>query len=156
GVFVMGATTCCDGGFTGGGVGSYELGIQSFAVVHSISGRIVDAVTRLPLSGTSEPFATVRLLHCDAPGCFDVNSSGADAEGRFRFERDASGQPLEAGTYQIIASANEYHDGQPPPFPAGDGEEVNVGDVPLEPFPVRVSEIRPCGALPPEGGTCRY
>jgi 5-hydroxyisourate hydrolase-like protein (transthyretin family) len=260
GVFIMAATVCCDGGFTGGGVGTYQMTITPIAAIGSISGRVVDAATGDPLPGNTDPFASVRLLRCEEFGCFDVYNQSADNEGRFHFTNDFSGQPLEVGTYQVIAFANgyqqgqtdpfgvaegedrdvgdvplqpipaigsisgrvvdaatgdplpgntdpfasvqllrceefgcfnvsdqstdnegrfhftndfsgqplevgtyqviafanEYIQGQTDPFGVAEGEDRDVGDVPLQPFPVRISEIRPCGSLPPEGGTCSY
>jgi hypothetical protein len=156
GVFVLAATVCCDGGFVGGGVGTYEIAIARFAAIGLISGRIVDAVTAAPLPGNAEPFAFVRLLRCDDPGCFDVNQQPADPEGRFQFDRDFAGQLLEVGTYQVLAFANEYQQGQTDPFVVAEGEERDVGDVALEPFPVRISSVDPCGNVPPEGGRCQY
>lgn len=76
----------------------------------------------------------------------------ADTEGRFQFNRDFSGQPLEVGTYQVVAFANQYQQGQTDPFGVAEGEDRDVGDVPLQPFPVQFSNIVPCENLPPEGG----
>ncbi len=156
GVFILAATLCCDGGFVGGGVGTYEMTVARFAAIGLISGRIVDAVTAAPLPGNTEPFGFVRLLRCTDPGCSDVNQQPADPEGRFQFDRDFAGQLLEAGTYQVLAFANEYQQGQTDPFAVAEGEERDVGDVPLEPFPVRVTSVDPCGNVPPEGGRCQY
>lgn len=156
GIVVLAATVCCDSSFIGGGVGSYELAVAQIAEISSISGRIVDAVTAQPLPGNTEPFAFVRLLRCDDAGCNDVNSQPADGEGRFRFEQDFSGQPLEVGTFQVLATADEYQQGQTDPFAVAKGEDHDVGDVRLEPFPVRISTVEPCGNIPPEGGRCRY
>jgi len=42
------------------------------------------------------------------------------------------------------------------PFDVGEGEHVDIGDIPLAPPPISVSEIRPCEELLPQGGTCHY
>lgn len=156
GVFILAATVCYDGGFLGGGVGTYQMTITPFAAIRSISGRVIDALTGDPLPGNTDPFTFVRLLRCGEFGCSDVNGLPADSEGRFLFNRDFTGQPLEVGTFQVIAFANEYQPGQTDPLEVAEGEDRDLGDVPLQPFPVRFSEIRPCGDLPPEGGTCSY
>ena len=59
----------------------------------------MDALTGEPLPGNEPPFAFADLLRCEDDLCFVVNSQSADDEGRFRFERDFEGQPLEVGTY---------------------------------------------------------
>jgi hypothetical protein len=156
GVFILAATTCCDSGFFGGGVGTYQMTLTPMVTIRSISGRVVNAVTGDLLPGDTDPFAFVRLLRCGEFGCFDMNSPPADSEGRFRFVNDFGGQPLDVGTYQVVAFANEYQQGQTDPLVVADGEDRDVGDIPLQPFPVLISEIQPCGDLPPKGGTCSY
>lgn len=156
GVFILGVTFCCDSGFFGGGVGTYQLTITPSAAIGSISGRVIDTVIGDPLPGDTDPFTFVELRRCEDVGCFGVSSQSADAEGRFQFNRDSSGQPLEVGTYQVVAFANQYQQGQTDPFGVAEGEDRDVGDVPLQPFPVQFSNIVPCENLPPEGGRCRY
>ncbi|MGH8593038.1 MAG: hypothetical protein ACREV3_04045 [Gammaproteobacteria bacterium] len=155
GLFVLGVTRCCDGSFSEGGFGSYRLTIAPFAVIGSIGGQVLDAVTGDALPGDTDPFAFVELRRCDAFGCFFINGVSADSVGRYLFSVDSSGQPLEVGTYQIAAFANEYQPGQSEPFDVGEGEDRTV-DIALELFPLQASEIRPCGSLPPEGGSCAY
>jgi hypothetical protein len=156
GIFILAATSFPDFGFLGGGVGTYQMTITQPAIIGSISGRVVDAVTGDPLPGDTDPFTFVDLLRCENFGCFSVNSQPADSEGRFQFNRDFSGQPLEVGTYQVLAFANQYQQGQTDPFGVAEGEDRDVGDVPLQPFPVQFSNIVPCENLPPEGGRCQY
>jgi hypothetical protein len=156
GVFILAATAYPDFGFLGGGVGNYEITVAPFLAIGSISGRIVDALSGSPLPGDTEPFAFVRLLRCEEDGCFDVSQLPADQEGRFLFDRDFSGQPLEVGTYQVVAFANQYFEAQTDPFAVGENEERDIGDIPLEPFPVQLSNISPCGNIPAKGGTCKY
>jgi hypothetical protein len=156
GIFILAATVCCDSSFTGGGVGTYQLTVTPSAAIGSISGRVVDAITGDPLLGDTDPFAFVQLLRCEDVGCFGVNAQPADTEGRFQLNRDLSGQPLEVGTYQVVAFANQYQQGQTDPFGVAEGEDRHVGDIPLQPFPVQFSNIVPCENLPPEGGRCRY
>jgi hypothetical protein len=156
GVLILGATSCCDGSFLGGGVGTYQLSVSYFVPVRSIGGRIVDAVTAEPLAGNTEAFGFVRLLRCESFGCSDINSQSAGSDGRFLFTRDAGGQFLAPGTYQIIATANEYEAGQTDQFEVFGGDDRDLGNVALQPFPVRFSDITPCTDVPAQGGKCRY
>ncbi len=55
-----------------------------------------------------------------------------------------------------VATAEQYQQGQTTPFAVAEGDDLDRGDFPLNSFPVRFSEIRPCGNLPPEGGECLY
>lgn len=155
GILVLGVSRCCDGSFSEGGFGSYRLTIAPFAALGSISGQVLDAVTEDPLPGDSDPFAFVELRRCEAFGCFFINGVSADGAGRYQFSVDFSGQPLEVGTYQIGACANEYQPGESDPFDVGENEDRTM-DIALVPFPLQSSEIRPCGSLPPEGGSCAY
>lgn len=155
GILVLGVTRCCDGSFSEGGFGSYRLTIAPFAVIGSIGGQVLDAMTGDPLPGDTDPFTFVELRRCEAFGCFGINGVSADSAGRYQFSVDSSGQPLEVGTYQIAAFANQYQQGQSDLFDVGEGEDRTV-DIALEPFPLQGSEVRPCGSLPPEGGSCAY
>lgn len=155
GLFVLGVTRCCDGSFSEGGFGSYRLTIAPFVGIGSIGGQVLDAATGDPLPGDTDPFAFIELRRCEAFGCFGINGVSADGAGRYQFSVDSSGQPLGVGTYQIAAFANEYQPGQSDPFDVGEGEGRTV-DIALDPFPLQGSEIRSCGSLPPEGGSCAY
>ena len=155
GIFVLGATAYPDFGLTGGGNGSYELTIAPIPLIGSIKGRITDIFGN-PLRGDVEPFAFIRLLQCGNEfGCIDVNAQAADSEGRFLFENDMNGAPLQAGNYQLIVTGNQYREAQSEQFAVGEAEHHDVGDFILESFAVRFSEIQPC-PLPADGGTCSF
>ena len=157
GIFVLAATSFPDFDFIGGGVGTYQLSLTPAA--GGIRGRVVDADTGEPLPGDNSPFAFVSLRRCDASGCFDVAGQNADSEGRFQFFLDDfnTGGALETGTYLIIASADAYRAFKTAPFAFEEGEDLNVGDIPLESVAIiQFTDIQSCGDLPPEGGLCRY
>ena len=155
GVFILGATTCCDSDFVGGGNGSYQLTIATIPVIGSISGRITNAGSGAPLPGDMEPFAFVRLLQCDDFGCFDVNSQATDSEGRFRFESDTNGASLHPGNYLVVGSADQYQVRQTEQFTVGEAEDYDIGDIALLSFPVRFSDPQTC-SIPTEGGMCEF
>jgi hypothetical protein len=157
GVFILAITLCCDTEFHGGGVGTYEITVAPFVAIGSIAGRAVDALTANPLPGETEPFAFVTLLRCEGDqGCGEVNGQPADPAGRFLFDRDFAGRPLEVGTYQVEVLADQYLGTQTDPFVVGKDEDRDVGDVPLRPFPVQFSNITTCSNLHAKTATCRY
>ncbi len=136
GVIVLGVTVCCDIDFVGGGVGTYRLSLSQLAAIGSIGGRIVDGNTGEALPGFDFPFATAQLLRCDPVlGCFEfVNFQQADNEGRFLFTTDQLGNPLSAGAYQVLASASGYENLSSEQFEVAEGENFELGDLPLTPF----------------------
>jgi hypothetical protein len=157
GVFILAITLCCDSDFRGGGVGTYEITVAPFAAIGSIAGRAVDALRANPLPGETEPFAFITLLRCEGDeGCREVNGQPADPAGRFLFDRDFAGRPLEVGTYQVEALADQYLGSHTEPLVVGEDEDRDVGDLPLQPFPVQFSNISPCSNVHAKTGTCRY
>ena len=155
GVFVMAATQCCDSGFFGGGNGSYQLTVSPVQTIGSITGVITDAVSGLPLRGDAVPFASVQLLQSTQFGWNYVNSQLAGADGRFNFSSDSNGAPLRVGDYAVIAHADQYQTYQTQSFSVGEGENHDLGSVPLTSFPVRFSEVQPC-AVPTDGAICEF
>ena len=160
GMFILAATSCCESGFIGegGSSGTYKISIATPPPsIGSITGRVVNAISRIPLPGDIDPFASVSLNSCDDEGCFNnVSSASTDSNGQFRFDVNFSGIALDEGTYQIQAFANNFDDGQTDQFEIGENEDLDVGDISLNPPPVKFSEIRACGNLPPQGGECLY
>ncbi len=161
GVFILAATSCCDGDFsgTGGSSGSYQLTITPLVLAGSISGRIVDAVSGTPLRGDAFPFAFVELRRCLDSDCLEfefVNAQSTDREGRFLFSSDGAGFPLTADRYQVVAFADQFQTDQTAPFDVGEDEDHDIGDLPLTPFPIQFFAVDPCGNIAPTGGTCTY
>jgi 5-hydroxyisourate hydrolase-like protein (transthyretin family) len=132
GNFILAATQCCDIDFNIGGNGTYQLTLQPFQPIGSVSGRVVNAVTQAALPGDADPFAFVRLLRCDSTSCLEVMFGSADSLGRFSFTTDNFGQPLEPGNYQVIASATDYLSGQTQISPVGAGENYDFGNIALQ------------------------
>lgn len=156
GVFILAATAYPDFAFDGGeGDGTYQLTVVPETFIGSISGVIVDADTGQPLSGQSNPFTYVWLYRCDMFGCIEVNDRNADEDGRFHFETDYVGTPLPTGQYYIRASASQYQTGSSAVFTVGRDEQYDVGNVPLQSYPVRFSDVEPC-SVPTTGGICEF
>lgn len=119
---------------------SRDLGdilLQPLPHIGSIGGQVVDSFTGLPIVG-----ASVELRKCEEWGCngWGMNSQLSDAQGRFRFERTAWGEFIPPGSYQIVVWANYYNYLQFGPFTVADGEQRDLGAVPLDAWP-RVGSI---------------
>ena len=109
GQFVLAVTLCCDGGFSGGGVGTYLLSLTQLMTIDSISGQLVNATTSAPLSGSYPTYASAYLLRCNDGNCFEyVSYVQAGDDGSFSFELDQYGNSLAVGTYQVQAYANGF------------------------------------------------
>ncbi len=132
-----------------------DLALSPLARIGTIRGRIVDSVSGLPLAGGDPPFTTVRLDRCSDDYCSFADYTRTDEQGRFLFGDDPF-QLLEPGTYQIEAQAEEYRPKVSTSAFVGEGEDVLLEELALEPHPVGFAEIRPCGDLPPQGGVCRF
>lgn len=136
---------------------AYETGdipVTPFQVIGAVSGRLVDALSGLPLSGSSPPFGRVDLERCEEWGCYGVAYGlPSDAEGLFRIE----GPPfsLSPAMYRVIAMADDYHPFATEPAWVGDDEEVDFGDIALIPLPIGFGEVTGCDFLP-IGGTCEF
>lgn len=155
GVFVLGATLCCDSGFFGGGNGTYQLTVTPVQTINSISGLVADLQTGRPLRGDAEPFAFVQLIRCTDTACFYMAGQPVGSDGRFRFTRDFNGAPLPVGNYRLELFATQYFFSQAGPFTVGEGEEFDVGEIRLTSFPVRFSSVNAC-TVPSNGGTCEF
>jgi hypothetical protein len=141
--------------FNGSHLDTGNLAIEPLPPIGSISGRVIDAVTGKPVLQTFIP--SVRLYRCTDGNCFRfVSEQIPDSQGGFRFETDASGNPLPVGTYQIVASADQYHEVQTEPFDVGEEEHKTLGILTINSFPVRFSDVQPCADLPASGGECSY
>lgn len=137
---------------------NYDLGnieLVQNPSIGSISGRVVDASTGMGLSGQDYPYTYVVLSICDEYSCYSINDTIADGDGRFTFVSNYPGQ-LPPGNYEVRASAQEYQTGLKIVNDVQEDDERDIGDIALEPLPVKFSEVRPCGDLPKEGGTCKY
>ena len=155
GIFILAATTCCDGEFLGGGNGSYQLTVAPLQYISSISGVVTDALNGKPLRGDAAPFAFVRLLRCDTSNCFDLNSQNAGSDGSFRFNTDSNGSALRVGDYRIVAQADQYQFIETETFAVGESEDYVVSRVALNSYPIRFSNTQVC-TVPANGGLCDF
>ncbi|HZP87186.1 MAG TPA: carboxypeptidase-like regulatory domain-containing protein, partial [Burkholderiales bacterium] len=98
----------------------------------------------------------VDLYHCDNSGCQYNGSTSVDAGGNFVFTNSPFTGFLVPGQYKLIARADQYDQTETDIFEARADEDHNVGDVALQPFPIRISLVRPCADIPASGGSCLY
>lgn len=132
-------------------LGEIVLTMQSF--IGSISGRVVDELSGLPLRGTGPPFAVAIVERCEVHGCFGIAGTLVDDLGQFHFQ--GLNWNLPPAVYRISASADDYRQTFTEPMFVGEEENVNFGDVAIVPFPIQFGEVRGCD-LPPGGGLCEY
>jgi len=137
-----------------------DIAMALVPVIGSIRARLVDDVSLAPLKGSSPTFAYAMLYSCDASGnnCFFyAANANANAEGIVEFKVSPFGGGLPAGYYVIEGYANDYQNRRTDPFQVVEGQNYTLSRLRLTPrFPVQFSEIRPCGALPAEGGVCKF
>jgi len=135
-----------------------DLALQSQSLAESLGGRLVDALTGLPLTGLGCPYAAAELLYCvDGEVCSDVSRAGytwTDAQGLFRF--DNTNTVLLTGWYRVTASAWDYESVTTDAFELTEDAQEDLGDIPLWRPPVTLVGVEPCNELPPAGGACRY
>jgi hypothetical protein len=124
--------------------------------IGSIRGRVVDALRRQPLAGSTPPFAQVELFRCQADACSEqVGVATAGEDGRFLFQTGFGGRPLPVGSYLVRASAQEFQTADRGPFAVAEAQDLELGDIGLAPPPIRLVDVRPC-VIPARGGICRY
>jgi hypothetical protein len=138
GLLILGVTECCDGGFQGGGNGTYLLSVQESTAIGSITGRLIDALTGLGIPGYYPVYGRAELRLCLSADCAsseDVASSYVDDESRFSFVENYFGEPLEPGRYEVRAFAERYEEQLVGPFDVASGQSYDVGDIALTPIP---------------------
>lgn len=136
GVLVIAASSAYDWDFDGSGYGSgtYTLEIEEVATADAIGGRLVDSKTGLPLRG-----ADVELRQCSQSICWTTAGyTFTGVDGRFRFEPNVNMYTtLRAGDYSLkIYAPSGYVSTETPIFHVAEGEDLDLGDVPVSPVPV--------------------
>ncbi|HSL44672.1 MAG TPA: hypothetical protein VK897_14645 [Anaerolineales bacterium] len=141
--------------FSGADLDVGDLRLEPLPSIRSIRGRLLDGVTSQPISQTFVP--VVELYRCAEGSCSElVNSQAPDDQGHFHFETDSAGNRLSTGTYQIVATADQYQPGQSKLVEAGDGADQTIGSLRLRSLPARFSDVVPCPDVPASGGDCAF
>ncbi|MGQ0701244.1 MAG: hypothetical protein ACT4PZ_23740 [Panacagrimonas sp.] len=136
-----------------------DLALPAIKLIRRIRARLLEQVTRARIPGDSFPFGRIALLSCDETGksCSFVNEGATDSTGTLRFPgNDGFGRLLQPGMYRIEGHSGEHSVRRSDPFQVGEDQVVTVEMKLRSRFPVKLSEVRPCGAPPTEGGPCTY
>jgi hypothetical protein len=164
GTFILGVTACCDTNFSGSGTieGEYVLSVGTNLppadFIDSISGQITDAITGRPLAGPVDPFALVQLYRSSPFGFEFVAEIPTDENGNYLFSAAVVGNPLLVGDYRIVSYANQYQTMDN----SVDMVNVQVHEARIAPVltllsnPVRFTDVKPCDAIPAQGGNCNF
>jgi hypothetical protein len=133
-----------------------DLGIDRFASINSIQGRVLDKATGKPIPAQFTP--VVHLHRCTVDFCYEeVASQAPDSQGRFRFERDTQGNSLTTNVhYQITFSGNQYQQAQTQLFEVSAGADHTIGSLRVQSFPVRFSDVIPCPDVTASSGECSF
>lgn len=134
-----------------------DVGVQPIPVVGSIRGRLVDAVTGEPLSGTAAPFAWVALQTCppEYGWCWSVRHAAVDAHGSFVFE-STEAIPIRPGAYTVVGHAEQYEPTTSARVEVAADQHYDLGDFAVKSFPVRMNLVSSCASVPAAGGDCPY
>jgi len=160
GRLTLGVAADFDRSFLGDGFdnpGAYRLVfLPQPAAIGSITGRVVDARTGVPLSADGADRTLVTLERCRGELCNEyVTAQVADAEGRFRFRLDDDGTRIATGAFELRFITDDFVE-KSVRVDIGENEALELGDVALVGLPIQITDIRPCGSFLPQGSTCRY
>ncbi|MEZ4513967.1 MAG: carboxypeptidase regulatory-like domain-containing protein [Chloroflexota bacterium] len=134
-----------------------ELEMTPLPRARSITGQIIDASTKSPLAGQNYPYAHVELQKCiTLDDCYDtINNQYVGDDGSFVIDTAYFGLPLLADSYQLVITAYE-HQTKIIPVDLAEGEALNLGQIRLDPEPVKLTNLQPCQDIPLRGGRCRF
>lgn len=134
-----------------------DLEMTPLPRARSVSGQIIDAFTRAPLTGQDYPYANIELQKCVTPTeCYyGISYQNAGADGSFIIDTTQYGFPLLTGSYQLVITASE-HQRKIVPFDLVEGQALNLGPILLDPDPVKLTDLQPCQDIPVRGGRCRF
>lgn len=135
----------------------YDLGVASLEplpLIGAVSGRIVHADTGQPL-GHLPNF--ISLGYCNESDCWDIRASiSAAADGRFHFVASDTERPLTEGAYRLLIEVDQFVFVDPGPFMVYGGQELDLGDLFIQPQPLQFFDRYGCDQIPTEGGNCAY
>lgn len=161
GIFILAATRYADYLFDGSEQyaegSSYTLSLsEAITYSGSISAHLTNSLTGTALSGYNEPYAYVDLYRCDIDCDEYVDSRSADDNGVVRFNAEDSYPGLGSGTYLMRAHANEHGSNESGRFDFDNGNDLDIGIIPLSPPAITLGDVQACDDILPQGGTCHY
>ena len=129
------------------------LALTPMILIGSVTGRLIDGVTRAPLPGVAPPFAAATLERCDFSPCYAVAYAQPNELGEFRF--DGQLFQIQPGTFRITAFADDYRLTTTSQFSVAAFEDYTAGTVIVKPFPIEFGAVQGC-EIPAGGGLCEY
>lgn len=130
----LGVTSCCDNTFTNGGDanGEYTLSVREAGVIGSVSGQLIDAASKDPLTPASVTSVSLSLQRLSGEVWISVAyTNSIDDTGRFNLSRLNASSVLQEGTYRAIAIVNGYKAYTTDSFTLGRGESRSLGSLAL-------------------------
>ncbi len=133
-----------------------DVAVSPVPAIGEVRGRLVDSQTGAPLTAADiQRFARVELQACSEWGCGTVEFAYPGSDGRFVFPFSQY-NPKPPGRYRIFASADQYHLTPGPEFEVADRQSLDLGDVGLKSYPVRLYLAQGCDRIPSAGGECQF
>ncbi|MCB9431185.1 MAG: carboxypeptidase regulatory-like domain-containing protein [Ardenticatenaceae bacterium] len=133
-----------------------ELEMTPLPRAHSISGQLIDTFTHSPLPGNNYPYSQIELQKCEVPdNCYNINNQYVGDDGSFVIDTSYFGFPLLADNYYLRITAYE-HQTKMIPIDLAEGEALNLGQILVDPEPIKLTNLQPCQDLPVRGGRCRF
>lgn len=126
--------------------------------VESISGKVKDKITGRPLAGTVDPFARVQLYRSGQFGFEYMGETPTNKKGDYLFSSAVVGHPLPRGNYRVVGYADQYQEiNNTIDLLNVQAHEARVAPVlKLLSNPVRITDVKPCDAIPAQGGICDF
>ncbi|HEX6202091.1 MAG TPA: carboxypeptidase-like regulatory domain-containing protein [Thermoanaerobaculia bacterium] len=131
-----------------------DIAVDRLGWIGSISGRLVDSESGQGLSGDFPSWARASICRLEGTTCSFFQHGAVDDQGYFSF--DGLTLLLRPGRYLVVGEAEQYESAWIETAYIAVAESVNVGELALTPWPIRVLATYPCADLPGSGGTCRF
>jgi hypothetical protein len=134
-----------------------SLQLTPLPTIGSVSGQLVDGFSRKPIAGDSEPYPQITLVKCNVGDCGLFTSfASPGSDGRFSFTPQTALSLLEPGSYQIYVFADQYEFLTSPVFSVGADQHLDLGQIALQPYPIRLVNPLGCTSIPASGERCDY
>ena len=128
------------------------LRLTPLVFVGTITGQLRDGIDDSPLASAPPAWPYVILYACEEEYCAQVIGEETDEAGRFRIDgRNAQIQP---GRFRVTAYAMGYEPVESEEFFLGPEQHVDIGELRLTPFPLRLGYTHVCDLV--AGNICHF